>query len=113
MYTRAIGSNAGHRDILLRGLNIMARDNDGLGGALLFVTGAAIGAALGVLFAPRSGNDTREQLADWLKERREKGADLISNVRDESNAKKEAIVAAAKAAKQAYVETNSKHHEHA
>lgn len=91
----------------------MARDNDGLGGALLFVTGAAIGAALGVLFAPRSGNDTREQLADWLKERREKGADLVQTVREESIAKKEAIVNAAKAAKQAYVETNSKHHEHA
>jgi len=91
----------------------MARDNEGFGGALLFVTGAAIGAALGVLFAPRSGNDTREQLGDWLKERREKGADLLNTVKDESLAKKEAIVNAAKAAKQAYVETNSKHHEHA
>ncbi|MDP3542884.1 MAG: YtxH domain-containing protein [Elusimicrobiota bacterium] len=91
----------------------MARDNEGLGGALLFVTGAAIGAALGVLFAPRSGTDTREQLADWLKERREKGADLINTVKDESLAKKDAIVNAAKAAKQAFVDTNSKHHEHA
>ncbi len=91
----------------------MARDNDGLGGALLFVTGAAVGAALGVLFAPRSGGETREQLADWLKERREKGADLLHTIRDEGSVKKEAIVAAAKAAKQAYVETNSKHHEHA
>jgi len=91
----------------------MARDNDGLGGALLFVTGAAIGAALGVLFAPRSGGETREQLADWLKERREKGSDLLSTVKEESIAKKEAVVAAARAAKQAYVETNSKHHEHA
>lgn len=90
----------------------MSRDNDGLGGALLFVTGAAIGAALGVLFAPRSGGETREQLADWLKERRERGSDLLHTVRDESFAKKEAIVAAAKAAKQAYVDTNSKHHEH-
>lgn len=91
----------------------MARDNDGLGGALLFVTGAAVGAALGVLFAPRSGGETREQLADWLKERREKGADLLHTVKDESLAKKEAIVAAAKAAKQAFVDTNNKHHEHA
>ena len=91
----------------------MARDNDGLAGALLFVTGAAVGAALGVLFAPRSGGETREQLADWLKERREKGAELMHTVRDESVAKKDAIVAAARAAKQAYVDTNSKHQEHA
>ncbi len=91
----------------------MADRNDGLAGTLLFVTGAALGAALGVLFAPRSGSETREQLADWLKERREKGEDLLHKVKDESLAKKEALVAAAKAAKQAYSEVNSKHHEHA
>jgi len=91
----------------------MARDNDGFGGALLFVTGAAIGAALGVLFAPRSGGETREQLGDWLKERREKGADLLNTVKDESVAKKDAVIAAARAAKQAFNETNSKHHDHA
>ncbi|UPT72395.1 MAG: YtxH domain-containing protein [Elusimicrobiota bacterium] len=77
------------------------------------MTGAAVGAALGVLFAPRSGGETREALAEWLKERREKGEDLLHKVKDESLAKKEAVIAAAKAAKQAYVETNSKHHEHA
>lgn len=91
----------------------MADRNDGLAGTLLFVTGAAVGAALGVLFAPRSGSETREQLADWLKERREKGEDLLHKVKDESLAKKEAVIAAAKAAKQAYAEVNSKHHEHA
>ncbi|MEK7384407.1 MAG: YtxH domain-containing protein [Elusimicrobiota bacterium] len=91
----------------------MARDNDGLGGALLFVMGTAVGAALGVLFAPRPGGETREQLADWLKERRSMGTELLHTVRDESLAKKESIIAAAKAAKQAYVETKSKHHEHA
>jgi chaperonin GroEL len=65
---------------------------------LLFVSGAVIGAALGGLFAPRSGGETREQLADWLKERRSEGADLLHTVREESLAKKEAVVAAAKAA---------------
>lgn len=83
----------------------MARDNDGFGGVVLFAAGAAIGAALGVLLAPRAGRETREQLADWLKERREKGEDLLQNVKEESLARKEAIIAAARAAKQAYAET--------
>ena len=88
-------------------------DNDTGSSVLFFLTGAAIGAALGVLFAPRAGSETREQLADWLKERRERGEDLLSKVKDESVAKKDALLAAAKAAKDAYRETNAKHHESA
>lgn len=83
-------------------------------GLFYFLAGTAIGAALGVLFAPRSGSETREQVGDWLKERKEKGADLLHKVKDESLVKKEALIAAAKAAKDAYRETNVKHdHEHA
>lgn len=78
-------------------------------GLLLFVTGAAIGAALGVLLAPRSGRETREDIGDWLNERREKGSELLHRMKEESLAKKEAIVAAAKAAKTAY--TDTKHHD--
>lgn len=37
-----------------------------------FISGAAVGAALGVLFAPKSGKATREQMAGWLKDKREK-----------------------------------------
>jgi gas vesicle protein len=88
-------------------------DNDTGSSVLFFLTGAAIGAALGVLFAPRAGSETREQLGDWLKERRERGEDLLSKVKEESGAKKDALLAAAKAAKDAYRETNAKHHESA
>lgn len=38
-----------------------------------FISGAAIGTVLGVLFAPKSGRETREQVGSWLNEKREKG----------------------------------------
>lgn len=39
-------------------------------GSLL--SGAAIGAALGALFAPRSGQDTREDVGYWIKDKAHK-----------------------------------------
>ena len=86
----------------------MSNDNDG-NGLFYFLAGTVVGAALGVLFAPRAGEETREQLKDWMKERKEKGSDLLQKVKDESLAKKEAVVAAARAAKDAYRETSGKH----
>lgn len=37
-----------------------------------FISRAAIGTALGVLFAPKAGRETREDMSRWLKEKREK-----------------------------------------
>ena len=89
----------------------MSNNSEG-NGLFYFLAGTAVGAALGVLFAPRAGDETREQLADWVKERKDKGSELLHKVKDESLAKKEALVNAARAAKDAYRETNTKRHEH-
>ena len=54
----------------MKGLNILAA----------FIGGAAIGAALGILFAPEKGEDTHKKIKDIL---REKGINLNRSEMDE------------------------------
>ena len=54
----------------MKGLNILAA----------FLGGAAIGAAVGILFAPEKGADTRQRMKDIL---REKGIKLNRSEMDE------------------------------
>ena len=54
----------------MKGLNILAA----------FIGGAAIGAALGILFPPEKGEDTRQKIKDIL---REKGIKLNRSEMDE------------------------------
>ena len=68
--------------------------NESNNGVLGFLAGAAVGAALGVLFAPRSGKETREILADKARQRKEDLDELIDKAREEwSKAKGKAMVA--------------------
>ena len=79
----------------------MSREDAG-SNLLFFAVGAALGAAAGLLLAPRPGRETREKIADWLDERREKGHELLEKVKEGGSERKEQIVAAIKAGKEAF-----------
>lgn len=51
----------------------------------MFMAGAGIGTALGLLFAPDSGKNTRDRLSYQLSKYREDLEELIKNLRDGKN----------------------------
>jgi len=57
--------------------------NERTNGILGFLAGAAVGAALGVLFAPRSGKETRDRIAQRAQGAKEDLDDMIEKGRTE------------------------------
>ncbi len=87
-------------------------DNDG-GGILWFLAGLGIGAALGILYAPKTGEETRQQILDAaeqgkgaVKDRarqaREQANTWADKGRDYLNSQKDQIRSAYEAGRQAY-----------
>ena len=87
-------------------------DNDG-SGILWFMAGLGIGAALGILYAPKTGEETRQQILDAagqskdaVKERarqaREQAGTWADKGRDYLNSQKDQIRTAYEAGRQAY-----------
>jgi gas vesicle protein len=78
-----------------------------------FMVGLGIGALVGILFAPKSGDETRDYLSkkadegrDYAqrkaKELRERADDLIERGKDIANRQKDSISAAVEGAREAY-----------
>lgn len=99
----------------------------GASGVILsFLLGGLTGAALAILFAPRSGRETREMLSDKLKEQAEKSRELreraaqkgreilddaseyVDRTRETLERRKERVAAAVEAGRQAYREEKEK-----
>jgi len=92
-------------------------DRDG-SGFLWFLAGLGIGAAVGILYAPKAGEETRQQLRsaadefpDTVRERarqaREQAGSWAEKGRDYLNQQKEQIRSAYEAGRQAYREATS------
>jgi len=78
-----------------------------------FLLGLGVGIGIGMLFAPKSGSDTRQFIkdksgegADYLKQRstelRDSAGDIFSKSKDALNRQKDTIADAMEAGKQAY-----------
>lgn len=85
---------------------------------LWFLAGLGVGAVVGVLYAPRSGNETREALRsraeegrEYVRERarqaRSQANDLVDRGREVLNQQKDQFRAAYEAGRQAYHESTS------
>lgn len=84
-----------------------------------FLVGIGIGALLGILFAPKSGEETRELLAkkadegrDFAqkkaRELRERAEDLIERSKEVAGRQKDSLAAAVEAGREAYQREKSK-----
>ena len=81
----------------------MARDDGGAGNILLaFILGAVGGAAVALLYAPASGRETRERLAERADEARARAADAAARGREAFTQGRETLTTAIERGREAY-----------
>lgn len=84
-----------------------------------FLVGLGIGAVIGVLFAPKSGEETREYLAQKAdegkqyaqrkaRELRDRAEDLVERGKQAASRQRESIASAVDAGREAYLREKSK-----
>ena len=72
----------------------MSRDNQSNGVMLAFMVGAITGAAVALLFAPASGDETREYLGQKAREGRDKARDAAEQSREFYERNRESVATA-------------------
>jgi gas vesicle protein len=82
----------------------MTRDDGGAAGTVIvaFVLGAVTGAAVALLMAPASGEETRRMLADKAREGREKANEAAQKGRELWDRQRETLSTAFERGKEAY-----------
>jgi gas vesicle protein len=63
----------------------MAENDGGTSGLAWFLAGLGIGTLVGVLYAPKAGKETREDLANATRDAQAKAADLVEQGRQKAN----------------------------
>jgi gas vesicle protein len=79
----------------------MAKDNSG-GLMVAFVIGALTGAAVALLFAPASGEETREFLGQKAREGRDKAREAVDQGRDYYRSQRDNLVTAVERGREAF-----------
>jgi gas vesicle protein len=88
----------------------MAHHDSGVGAGSLFVAfiaGALTGAAVALLFAPASGDETRQYLGERAREGRERAADAARQGRELLNRQRDTIADALERGREAYESARS------
>ena len=82
----------------------MSRDDGGAAGTVIvaFVLGAITGAAVALLMAPASGEETRQLLAEKAREGREKAGEAAQKGREIWDRQRETLTTAFERGKEAY-----------
>jgi gas vesicle protein len=81
----------------------MARDDSGAGTVVVaFVLGALTGAAVALLMAPQSGEETRRLLAEKAREGRERAGEAARQGRELWNRQRETLTGAFERGREAY-----------
>ena len=88
----------------------MARDEGAGAGSILlaFILGAVSGAAVALLYAPASGNETREYLGEKAREGRERAAEAAEKGREILNQGRETLTSAIDRGREAYQQARTR-----